>query len=48
MLGEILLDYVVPPGMQQLCHTYPGKKYTGYVRVAILPKDEEGGISLHL
>jgi len=39
---KILVEYVVPPGMQQSYHPNPGKKHTGYARVAILPKDEEG------
>jgi len=33
---------VVPLGMQQSYHPDLGKKHTGYVRVAILSKDEEG------
>jgi len=40
---NILVEYVIMSGMQQSYHPNSGKKHTRYVRVVILPKDEEGG-----
>ncbi len=46
--GTIEIHYFFPNGIQQACHPNPGQPYSGTIRRAFLPDNEEGNRVLEL
>ncbi|XP_064600304.1 uncharacterized protein LOC135466640 [Liolophura sinensis] len=40
--GSLVIDYIIPDGIQEDCHPNPGKYYKGLRRTAYLPDNREG------